>query len=146
MPLKLIPSLVIHGAAQAIEFYEQALGARVIACFADSKRGGHIVHAELMIGENLLYLSEESRDWHNHAPPSLGGSPVLLHLQVADVDAVAARMQAAGATVVYPVADQFYGERSGRLCDPYGHLWLLSQRIQEMTAAQIQAGIDAYEG
>ncbi len=143
-PLKLIPSLVIAGAARAIEFYKQVFDARVVACFADPKLGGHIVHAELAIGESGFYLSDEARDWHNHAPPSLGGSPVILHLEVADVDAVAARMEAAGATVVYPVQDQFYGERSGRLRDPFGHLWLLSQRTREMTAAEIQAGVDAY--
>lgn len=144
--LKLIPSLVIAGAARAIEFYKQALDATVIACFADPKMGGHIVHAELAIGDARFYLSEEARDWHNHAPPSLGGSPVILHLAVLDADAVAARMEAAGATVVYPVRDQFYGERSGRLRDPFGHIWLLSQQTKEMTAAEIQAGVDAYEG
>jgi PhnB protein len=143
-PLRLIPSLVIAGAPAAIAFYQQAFDARVIACFADPKQGGRIVHAELAIGEAHFYLSEEARDWHNHAPPSLGGTPVILRLEVPDVDAVAARMEAAGATVIYPVADQFYGERSGRLRDPYGHQWLLSQRIREMTAAEIQAGIDAY--
>jgi PhnB protein len=145
-PLELIPSLVILGAARAIEFYARALDAKVINCFADPKLGGHIVHAELAIGEARFYLSEEARDWHNHAPPSLGGSPVILHLEVLDADAVAARMEAAGATVVYPVRDQFYGERSGRLRDPFGHVWLLSQRLKEMSAAEIQAGIDAYEG
>lgn len=144
--LRLIPSLVVAGATRAIEFYQQALDARVLSCFADSKRGGHVVHAELAIGEALFYLSDEARDWHNHAPSSLGGSPVILRLEVADVDAVAARMQAAGATVIFPVADQFYGERAGRLRDPFGHIWLLSQRLREMTDAEIQAGIDAYEG
>lgn len=144
--LRLIPSLVVAGAARAIEFYQQALDARVVACHADSKRGGHIVHAELAIGEALFYLSDEARDWHNHAPPSLGGSPVILRLEVADADAVAARMQAAGATVIFPITDHFYGERAGRLRDPFGHMWLLSQRLREMTDAEIQAGIDAYEG
>ena len=144
--LKLIPTLVIAGAARAIEFYKTVFDARVVACFADPKMGGHIVHAELAIGEAEFYLSEEAREWHNHAPPSIGGSAVILHLQVTDVDAVAAHMEAAGATIVFPVRDQFYGERSGRLRDPFGHMWLLSQRIKEMTAAEIQAGVDAYEG
>lgn len=145
-PLKLIPSLVVSGAARAIDFYQQALDARVVSCFADGKRGGHVVHAELAIGGSSFYLSDEARDWHNHAPTSLGGSPVILHLEVADADAAAARMLAAGATVIFPVTDHFYGERAGRLRDPFGHQWLLSQRLREVTDAEIQAGIDAYEG
>jgi PhnB protein len=144
--IELIPTLVIKGAPEAIEFYKRVFDATVVACFADKKLGGHIVHAHLQIGGASFYLSEEARDWHNHAPGSLGGSPVVLHLKVPDVDAVAARLEAAGATVVFPVRDQFYGERSGRLRDPYGHLWLLSQRIRDMSDAEIQAGIDAYEG
>lgn len=143
---EIVPSLVIAGAARAIEFYKEALGAEVVACFADEKLGGHIVHAHLKIGGASFFLSEEARDWHNHAPPSLGGSPVIVHVAVPDVDGLAARMQAAGATVVFPVQDQFYGERSGRLRDPFGHLWLLSQKTREMTDAEIQAGVDAYEG
>ncbi len=144
-PKKLIPHLVVSGAARAIEFYEQALGARELSRYADAKLGGHIVCAELAIGELMFALSEEHREWFNDAPSSLGGSPVHLCLEVADVDAVGARMVAAGATVVYPIADQFYGERSGRLRDPFGHLWIVSQRIKAMSSAEIQAGVDAYE-
>lgn len=70
---------------------------------------------------------------------------MLLGLEVADVDAVGARMVAAGATVIYPIQDQFYGQRSGRMRDPFGHLWILSQPIKAMSRAEIQAGVDAYE-
>lgn len=144
--IKLTPGLIIHGAARAIEFYKEVFDARVINCFADAKMGGHIVHAELAIGDARFYVSDEARDWHNHAPGSIGGSPVIINLMVPDVDAVAARMIAAGATVVFPVKDQPYGERSGRLRDPFGHLWLVTQMLREMTDAEIQAGVDAYEG
>lgn len=144
--IELVPTLVVKGARQAIEFYERVFDAKLVACFADNKLGGHIVHAHLKIGGASFFMSEEARDWHNHAPGSIGGSPVILHLSVPDVDAVAARMQAAGATVVFEVRDQPYGERAGRLRDPFGHLWLLSQRIREMSDAEIQAGVDAYQG
>ena len=142
---RLVPHLVVAGAARAIEFYKQVFAARELSRYADPKLGGHIVCAELAIGDMMIALSEEHREWHNDAPGSLGGSPVLLGLEVADVDAVGASMVAAGATVVYPVQDQFYGERSGRLRDPFGHLWILSQRIKDMSKAEIQAGVDAYE-
>ncbi len=145
MPTKLSPHLIIAGAAQAIEFYKKVFDARELSRYADAKLGGLIVCAELAIGDQVLSIAEEHREWHNHAPTSLGGSSVILTLEVPDVDAVGARLEAEGATVVYPIADHFYGERSGRFRDPFGHLWLVTKKIKELTPAQIQAGVDAFE-
>lgn len=142
---KLHPHLIIADCPRAIEFYKNAFDARELSRYADAKRGGHIVCAELSIGDQLFSISEEARDWHNDAPGSLGGSPVILNMEVEDVDAVGAALERHGATVVYPIADHFYGERSGRFRDPFGHLWLITKKIKAMTPAEIQAGVDAYE-
>ncbi len=144
--ITLTPHLVVAGAARAIDFYKEVFDARELSRYADEKMGGHIVCAELEIEDQMFALSEEHREWKNDAPPSLGGSPVILNLEVPDVDAVGARLEAAGATVIYPISDQFYGERSGRFQDPFGHLWIVTKKIKAMSPAEIQAGVDAYEG
>src|SRR4051812_25932066 len=95
---RLHPRLVIAGATRAIEFYKEAFGAEEIDRYTDSS--GRIVHAQLSIGGAVFTVSEEQRQWKNDAPPSLGGSPVILTLSVDDADAVGARMVKAGATVV----------------------------------------------
>ncbi|WP_394844187.1 VOC family protein [Pendulispora brunnea] len=143
-PPRVSPHLIVRGAARAIEFYVEALGAKEIARFADPKLNGHIVHAELAIGETKFSLSEEARDWKNDAPPSLGGSPVMLTLEVADALAVGERMVRAGATVVFPIEDQFYGERQGRLVDPFGHRWIITQHIEDLSNEEIQRRVEAY--
>src|SRR5262249_39920603 len=91
------PRLIVAGAARAIEFYKEVFGAKEVVRFADEKLGGLIVHAELAIGDAILTLAEEHREWHNHAPTSLGGSPVILTLHVEDARAVGARLELAGA-------------------------------------------------
>ncbi len=141
-PLPVVePRLVVSDAAAAIAFYERALGATEIARFAD-KRLGKVVHAEIRIGSCTLQLLDEAPDWGNLAPTSLGNSPVLMHLSVASADDVAERMVAAGAEVVIPVEDRFYGAREGRLRDPYGHLWVVSQHLSDVADEDIQRGIE----
>lgn len=142
---KLQPHLIIADCPRAIDFYKQAFDARELSRYVDHKRGGHIVCAELVIGDQRFSISEEAREWHNDAPGSLGGSPVQLHLEVDEVDAVGAALERAGATVIYPIADHFYGERSGRFRDPFGHQWRVTRKIKDMSPAEIQAGVDAYE-
>ena len=144
--LTLTPHLIVAGAARAIDFYQRVFAARELSRYVDEKLGGLIVCAELEIGGQRLSLAEEHRAWKNDAPTSLGGSGVILELEVPDVDAVGARLEAEGATVVYPIADQFYGERAGRFCDPFGHLWMVKTKTRAMDAEEIQAGVDAYEG
>jgi PhnB protein len=116
------PRLVIRGASQAIEFYQHVFGAEVLTRYADGQ--GRIAHAELAIGDARFNLKDEDGD---PSPLTLGGSPVLLYLHIEDVDAVAERMTQAGATVVYPVGDNEEGGRGGRLRDPFGHIWMISQ-------------------
>nr|MDT0664634.1 hypothetical protein [Micromonospora sp. DSM 115978] len=98
--------------------------------------GGNVVHASLTIGPATVAVKDEGDG--DPAPTSLGGSPVIIALSVADADAVAEAMVAGGAQVVYPISDWPYGERGGRLADPFGHLWMLSQRIEDLSPAEIQ--------
>lgn len=126
--------LVVSDAAAAIDFYRAALGATELARYTDP--AGKIVHAELDLAGTMIALKDEGDG--DPAPDTLGGTPVIIALQVDDADAVAEAMLAAGASVIYPVADQPYGERGGRLADPFGHQWMISQRIEELTAAEIQ--------
>ncbi|MGH3735901.1 MAG: VOC family protein [Micromonosporaceae bacterium] len=122
----LCPRLVVEDADAAIAFYTKALGADERERHDDG--AGHIVHAELRLGDHVIMV-KDADEW-DQAPTQLGGTPVILYLGVADVDAVAARMSDAGATVVFPVGDMEYGRRDARLRDPYGHLWLLSQPLR----------------
>jgi PhnB protein len=131
-----IPALGIKGAAEAMEFYKRVFGATEIARMADPE--GNIAHAELQIGAGKIMLAEESPEWGNHSPPTLGGTPVRLHLYVEDVDDLVKRAVENGAKIVIPVEDQFYGDRSGRIEDPYGHLWIVSTRIEDLSLEEIE--------
>jgi PhnB protein len=141
----LTPRLVVAGAARAIDFYVQVFGAREVVRFSDKHLGGRIVHAELVVGTSPLYLTDEERDWHNHAPPSLGGTPVILSYECDDPDALGAAIVAAGGREIFPVADQFYGSREGRFADPFGHVWIVGRTIAAMPDREIQRRIDAGE-
>jgi PhnB protein len=140
------PHLIVAGAARAIDFYVEALGAHEVARYVDRKLDDRIVNAELAIGDYRFTLSEENREWHNLAPSSLGGSPVVLRLQVEDADAAGARLERAGAKVVFPIADHFYGIREGRLVDPFGHLWVVSQVRELLASDEIQRRMDRFNG
>ena len=143
--MRITPQLVTDNAAAAIDFYKRVFDAHEVDRYVDHKLGDRIVHATIRIGDSELSLSDESRDGKKAGPRALGGSPVILSLEVADAYAVGERMVAAGAKVIYPIADQFYGERQGRLEDPFGHLWIITQTIKQMTREEIQAGVDAYQ-
>jgi PhnB protein len=121
----------VKDAPAAIEFYKQAFGAveRERLTAAD----GTVAHAGIEIGGSMVMLAEENPDWGNVSPTSLGGTTVRLHLYVDNVDAVFARALALGAVERIPVADQFYGDRSGRLEDPFGHQWILATRVEEVS-------------
>lgn len=132
----LTPYLCARNAARAIEFYKEAFGATEVMRLAEPS--GKIGHAELKIGNALVMLADEYPDHGFRSPQSLGGSPVNLHLHVADADAVARRAVAAGAKMVRPIADQFYGDRSGQLEDPFGHRWIISTHKEDVSAAEIE--------
>jgi PhnB protein len=124
----LTPRLVVEDASAAIDFYTEVFGALETERVRDPE-SGRMVHAAVSIRGAVLTLTDEHRPWHNDAPRSLGGSPVILQLEVDDPDAVAKRAVARGARVVFPIADQPYGRREGRIADPFGHLWIVGKTI-----------------
>jgi PhnB protein len=138
----LVPLLVVRDAARAIDFYAEALGAREVVRYLDRSRST-VSHADLAIGDAVFSVTEEALAWNSDAPPSLGGSPVVLQLRVADVDAAFERMVMAGAVVVFALVD-FCGDRMARLRDPFGHLWLVSQRLEELSADEVQRRRDEW--
>jgi len=135
------PYLCCKDAARAIEFYKKAFGAT--EAIRLSEPGGRIGHAEIRIGDAPIMLSDEYPEMDVRSPESLGGSPVLIHLYVDDVDALTSQAVAAGAKLLRPVADQFYGDRSGALTDPFGHRWMIATRKEDASAAEMQKRYDA---
>jgi PhnB protein len=131
----LIPYLILDQAAQAIEFYTKVFGARELVRLAGPD--GKIMHAEIQIGAATLMLADEFPDMGYLSPKSLGGSPVSILLYVADVDTVFARAIAAGASEKMPLSDQFDGERRGTLSDPYGHVWLLATKQEQISYEEL---------
>jgi len=125
------PRMFVRGAASAIEFYKQAFGATELGRHADPD--GKIVNADIRIGDSIISLAEESPELGNHSPQSLGGATTIITLNVEDADAVWHQAIFAGAKEVFPLRDQFYGFRQGRLEDPFGHLWIISTRIADVS-------------
>lgn len=132
------PYLVVQNAEAAIAFYEAAFDAK--ECYRLTM-GDKIGHAELEIGDSKIMLSDEFPQ-HGRNPNDLGGSPVSFSLYVANADAVFARAIEAGARVEQPLKDQFYGDRSGRLVDPFGHRWSIQQRIEDVRPKKMQKRLD----
>jgi PhnB protein len=129
------PYLIIKGAAAALEFYKKAFGATEL--FRMPGPGGAIMHAEIKIGDSPIMFGEENPAMGAVSPTTLGGSPVGICLYVPDVDALAAQAIAAGVTVVRPVQDQFYGDRSGTFKDPYGHQWTLATHKEDVSQEEM---------
>jgi len=130
------PYLRVHDAAKAIEFYARAFDAK--ERFRLAGPGGRIGHAEIRIGPTTIMLSDEYPEHGIRGPRSLGGTSFAIHLHVADVDQAFAKAVAAGASVLRPLQDQFYGERSGTLRDPFGHEWLLGGHLETVTPEEMQ--------
>ncbi len=130
------PYLRVRGASEAIAFYRQAFGATEL--FRLAEPGGRIGHAEIKVGPATLMLADEYPEHDIKGPQSLGGTTVSIHLHVANVDEAFERAVRAGASVVKPLADQFYGERSGTVRDPFGHEWLLGGHLESMTTEEMQ--------
>jgi PhnB protein len=124
------PYLIVHDGAGALAFYKQALGATETVRMAGPD--GKIGHAEIQIGGGTVMLADEFPQMGATSPRSLGGSPVGLLVYVEDVDAVAARVVAAGAKTLRPVENQFYGDRSGTFEDPYGHKWTIATHKEDV--------------
>ena len=129
------PYLSIRGASQALEFYQRAFNATEL--FRLVAPSGEIGHAEIRIGDSAIMLADPCEEGSFRHPQSLGGSSVGLHLYVEDVDALFAQAVAAGAKTIRAVQDQFYGDRTGTLEDPFGHVWFLATHKEELTPEEI---------
>jgi PhnB protein len=128
------PYLIIGGAAKAIEFYKKALGATEVMRL---DHGGKIGHAEIKLGDSHVMLADEFPEMGNRGPQSLGGTTVGLCVYVPNVDAVFKQAVDAGAKVERPVQDQFYGDRSGTIIDPFGHKWTIATHIEDVPPEEI---------
>jgi PhnB protein len=137
------PYLHITGAARAIEFYKQAFGATEVMRM--DAPGGKIGHAEIKIGDSHVMLADEFPEMDVRSPQSFGGSPVALLLYVEDVDALAERAGAAGAKLESPVEDKFYGDRMGKLVDPFGHIWAIATHKEDVSPEELEKRMAAFE-
>ncbi|RIA55345.1 VOC family protein [Dichotomicrobium thermohalophilum] len=134
------PLLVVPDTDAALRFYAEALGAEEL--FRLTMPDGAVVHAQMLVHGALVMLADENRDHGNLAPTSLGGAPVLMQLTVPDVDAVVARAKASGAEELVPVGDRFYGERAGRIQDPFGHVWIVATVTEKLSTQEMQNRMD----
>lgn len=130
------PYLRVRDCPAAIEFYKKAFGA--VELFRMPGPDGSIVHAEVRIGDSPVMMSEENPKWNALSPQAIGGTAVGIHLYVQDVDAMFNSAVAAGATVTMPPMDMFYGDRSARVTDPFGHDWTISTHKEDLTPQQLQ--------
>jgi PhnB protein len=135
------PYLIIKGAAEAIDFYTRAFGATELLRMADPQ--GRIGHAEIKIGDSVIMLADEHPAMGYRGPRSLGGSSVSILLYLENVDGVFERAIKAGAKAQRAVADQFYGDRSGTLEDPFGHVWTVATHVEDVPAEELQRRAEA---
>jgi PhnB protein len=133
---RVIPYLIVDGAAAAIEFYASVLGATERMRMGGP--GGKIGHAELEVGESIVMLADEHPEIDALGPKSVGGSPVSMHVYVEDVDAVFQRAIDAGAKVTAELEDKFYGDRSGGFEDPFGHQWHVASHVEDVPPDEME--------
>jgi PhnB protein len=131
------PYLIIDGAARALDFYKTAFSATEMMRMADPKTG-KVGHAEIKIGDSPIMLADEYPEMGYRGPKALGGTAVSIMLYVDDVDAMAKQAQAAGAKVLRPVQDQFYGDRSGTFEDPFGHVWTIATHKEDIPPEEMK--------
>ena len=137
-----IPYPTVRDVARALDFYCKVFGAQEISRLADPVTG-KVLHAEIRFHGQVMMLAEEVPEWANLSPQTLGGCATKLVLYVENVDAVADQAVAAGAKLLTPIANQFYGDRSCRIEDPFGHVWLVSTHIEDVSPEEIQRRVDA---
>jgi PhnB protein len=135
------PYLIVKGAAEAIEFYKRAFGATEILRMADPQ--GRVAHAEIKIGDSVIMLADEHPPMGYRGPRSLGGSSVSILLYLDNVDRVFERAVKAGARALRPVTDQFYGDRSGTLEDPFGHVWTVATHVEDVPPEEMKRRAEA---
>ena len=130
------PHLICAGAAEAIDFYKKAFGAEEVARLPGPD--GKLMHAMIRVGGSAIMLVDEMPQWGALGPKALKGSPVVIHLYVDDADAFAARAVQAGAKVTMPVADMFWGDRYGKIEDPFGHQWSIGTHVRDVTMEEMR--------
>ena len=135
------PYLVIKNAVAALEFYTKAFGAT--ERFRMLMPDGRLAHGEIQLGDSVIMMCDEFPEFGGKSPQTLGGSAVNIYLYVKDVDAFYGKAVAAGAKATKPVMDQFYGDRSGQLQDPFGHLWWVASRKEEVSPDELQKRMKA---
>jgi PhnB protein len=136
------PSLFVAGAAKALDFYKKALGAEELMRFEGPD--GKIMHAEFKVGDSIVMLADEMPDQGGRGPKSIGGTPVSFFVYGDSVDAAWKRAVDAGAKEIVPLADQFWGDRTGCVVDPFGHQWWLAQHVEDLTPEQIRKNAEAF--
>jgi PhnB protein len=136
------PAIVVRDAGKAIDFYKEAFGAEEV----DRMEGpdGSIMHAEIRIGDSLVMLGEENPMWQTKSPVTLGGVHGSLHIYVDDADAAFARAISAGCEARYPLEDAFWGDRYGKVTDPFGHEWGLATRVKDLSDDEIRKAGEAW--
>ncbi len=137
----LTPYMTVRDAARAIEFYKQAFGA--VERGAMKGPDGKIMHAELIIGDSIVMLADEQPQFGALSPQSTGGAGMGLHIYVEDVDSAFDRAVMAGAKVEMPVGDMFWGDRYGKLADPFGHKWSIATHKADLSAEEMERGMKA---
>jgi uncharacterized glyoxalase superfamily protein PhnB len=137
----LTPYMTVREAARAIEFYKKAFGA--VEKGVMKGPDGKIMHAELRIGDSLFMLADEFPEYGSMSPLSTGGSGMGLHIYVEDVDSAFDRAIGAGATIDMPVSDMFWGDRYGKLADPFGHKWSIATHKRDLSPAEMEEGMKA---
>ena len=133
------PHLVCAGGADAIEFYKKAFNAVEVTRLPG--KDGKLMHAMIRIGDSPVMLMDEFPDWGTFGPKSLKSTPVVIHLQVEDADAMIKQAAAAGGKVTLPVSEMFWGDRYGQVTDPFGHLWSIATHVRDLTPEEIQQGM-----
>src|ERR1700722_8707180 len=130
------PYLFVNGAASAIDYYKKVFGAKERMRMPGPD--GKVMHAELEIGDSTVMISDENPQMGARSPQSVGGASTCLHVYVENVDAIAQKATEAGAKLVRPVKDQFYGDRTGTVIDPFGHMWSIATHIEDVTPAEVE--------
>jgi PhnB protein len=139
-----VPYFAVDDAKQAIEFYKRAFGARERSMLRGP--GGMIAHCELQIGDSVIMLADPFPQFVTRPPTELGGTSIGLFLYVEDVDEAIQTAAEAGATITMPAEDQFWGDRFGQVQDPFGHLWQLATRIEELTPEEVERRGEEFMG
>lgn len=134
------PHLICAGAAEAIEFYKQAFGAVELSRMLSPE--GKVMHASIRIGDSVIMLNDETPQWESYGPKHLKGSPVTIHLYVEDADAVFAQAVKAGAKATMPPEDMFWGDRYGKVEDPFGHQWSIGTHVRDVAPEEMQKAME----